>query len=335
MKVHADIEGLAYAAMQAVMLHEAQEHGLSVLVQSAERLKIGTEYGAFGILNQGLGGLRLEVEAENESDVHVLRDSLVEHIAQILPDLATTITWSDSIAVGHHPPNFQFATVNSVQPLCSEFTRVTLTLPNPEGFGPDAIHFRFVLTGTEDHAPQWPVLGANGRTIWPTGEKALHKPVYTVRAQRADQIDVDIFAHKGGLAHAWAQSVQAETRVAVMGPGGGGILQHSKVVLAGDETAFPAMARILDGLPLNATGALIASSGSGARDYPFPVRAGMGMEWVQPQDFPARVACAAEQAHEDAFLWIAAGHDSTTTLRKDPKIAAKQKTRKNVATYWF
>ncbi|MEM8978269.1 MAG: siderophore-interacting protein [Pseudomonadota bacterium] len=333
MKAHADITGLSYVAMQGVMLHEAKEHDLAVLKQAPDLLKIKSDYGAFGIQDRGALGLRLEVEADTLGNLHVLRESLVAHIVHYLPDLADQIAWSDQIDAGQTPPNFQFAEVLASQKISRDFLRLTLKLSKTEGFDNHAIHFRFVLPHPNDPEPKWPVLAANGSTRWPEGDKALHRPVYTVRRQGGDEIDVDIFLHVGGQTTAWAERVQKGARVAMIGPGGGGVVTHKHLVLAGDETAFPAISRILENQAQHTKATVVMLSHTRARDYPLPIDSGTRVIWTDPKGFVASVRDSLDQSPQ-SFLWLAAGAPIVTTIRQIEMVKALPKTQKHIAAYW-
>ena len=87
---------------------------------------------------------------------------------------------------------------------------------------------------------------ANGRTRWPEGADALHRPVYTVAAQQDDWLDFDIFRHDGSPTCDWAEAARPGDTVGVIGPGGGWCPEAPRLWLFGDETALPAIARMLD-----------------------------------------------------------------------------------------
>ncbi|MEM8538492.1 MAG: siderophore-interacting protein [Pseudomonadota bacterium] len=333
MKAHADIEGLAFAAMQGMMLHEAEEHSLPILEQTADRLQVQTEYGTFGISDLGNMALRLHVASDRPGDLHVLRDSLVEHIAHVLPDLAKTITWSDTIGTGQLPPNFQFAQVVASRRLCSDFQRLTLQLSRADGFDDRAIHFRFVLPAPGNTEPEWPQLAANGATRWPKGDKALHRPVYSVRAQREAEIDVDVFQHAGGPAAEWATTVEPGAQVALLGPGGGGILNHTDVVLAGDETAYPAIARILDGLPVSARAYVFLLSHTGNHDYPLPHRDGTNLTMCNSSNFVTKTVGALADLPA-SFVWVGAESTHAAAFRQSNAVTALPKSNRLIASYW-
>ncbi|WP_147112395.1 siderophore-interacting protein [Tateyamaria sp. syn59] len=333
MKVYSDIDGLTFAAMKGLMLHEATEHGLPVLDNSADSLRIQSEYGVFGIVDRGSNAIRIEVEADGPSNLHVLREGLVDHIIHFLPDLTQQIAWSDTVQEGLRPPNFQFAEVIAAERLCPSFQRLTLCLSKPEGFNDRAIHFRFVLPHQGNTDPEWPTLTANGSTRWPTGDKALHRPVYTLRAQRGAEIDVDVFVHEGGQASDWAIQVRPGTQVAVIGPGGGGVIDASDVVLAGDETAYPAISRIIESLADDVSGRVILLNHDMRKDYPLPQHPGLSVQTVGPDAFVTAV-CAAASACTDGYVWIAAEAEQVKLLRKANAIEKHPKSARYLATYW-
>lgn len=222
-KAHADIAELAYPAMQQLLLHEAEEHGLSVLEQKTDELMIASPFGAFGITRQGKG-VRLHVQSEAEGPLFVLRDALLEHLEHFLPDAAQNIRWSDGVAEGSLPPNFQFATVLSSEELGRDFYRLRLQLKEYDTFGPASIHFRFVLPAGGNDDPTWPRLKENGAIDWPKEDKALHRPVYTARDldQVTGQMTVDVYRHDGGRMTEWVRDACAGAQIALIGPGGVG-----------------------------------------------------------------------------------------------------------------
>jgi NADPH-dependent ferric siderophore reductase len=129
--------------------------------------------------------------------------------------------------------------------------RVKLLFPPP---GADSA----VLAGGE----QW---YATLRSL-PDAERPAMR-TYTVRAVRpADrEVDVDFVLHgDGGPASAWAGRAAPGDRIVIVGPDGRWPGEHGGVefrppagvplLLAGDETAVPAICAILERLPADATG---------------------------------------------------------------------------------
>ena len=334
MKVHSDIDTLSFDAMKALMRLRAQQYELTVVEDGPETLMVETEFGQFGVQDRTPNGLRLVINAGKPDNVHVIRDALVGQIADAVPDVAETITWSDTSERDPYPPNLQFTEVVNTRKLCTDFQRVTLRLERPEAFeDDDAIHFRILLPEPANTDPDYPTLAPNGATKWPKGAKALHRPVYTVRSLNGDLVEMDVFQHDGGRASDWAQSVTPGTRLAIIGPGGGGLVPEAKVGLAGDETAFPAIARIIETLPAGATGEIILLSHNGNRDYPFPNAGGLSVTWTDKTRF-ADVTRAALASQPGCYAWIAAERGQTGKITASEELKAVPKAQRYVAGYW-
>ncbi|MEM7731944.1 MAG: siderophore-interacting protein [Pseudomonadota bacterium] len=334
MKVHSDIDGLSFDAMKALMRLRAEEYQLAVVEDGPDTLMIESDLGQFGVVDRAPDGLRLVIAALKPDNIHVIRDALVGQIAGAVPEISETITWSDMSEADQYPPNFQFADVVETQKLCTEFQRVTLRLERPEAFAAeDAIHFRILLPEPENTNPEYPTLAPNGSTKWPKGSKALHRPVYTARRATGDLVEMDVFIHEGGRACQWAGSVMPGNKLAIIGPGGGGIVNRGPVVLAGDETAYPAIARIMDNLPEGTTGKAILLSHEGHRDYPFPDEHGLDVVWVDKKTF-APATRDALGASPEAHVWIAAERGQTGKIAGSAELKAIPKTQRYIAGYW-
>lgn len=108
---------------------------------------------------------------------------------------------------------------------------------------------------------------------------------YTVRRVDADarEIWVDFVVHGDeGVAGPWARSVAPGTRVAVRGPGGGYRPDPAADfhLLAGDETAVPAVAAALESLPSDAVGAVFLEVGDDDDEIAITAPAGVEIAWV-------------------------------------------------------
>lgn len=108
---------------------------------------------------------------------------------------------------------------------------------------------------------------------------------YTVRRVDADarEIWIDFVVHGDeGVAGPWARSVAPGARVAVRGPGGGyrPDPEADFHLLAGDETAVPAIAAALESLPENAVGAVFLEVSDDDDEIPITAPAGVEITWV-------------------------------------------------------
>lgn len=303
------LAGVDPARLREVMLAQAHEHGLDVVHGPGETLAVETVYGRYRV--DLTAGRALASVASARSDwLFALKEGLTETVSALHPDVAENLRWSDALPEGSCPPNFQFIEVRSVEAVARDFLRITVQAEDLSAFGGDAIHFRLVLPSRGDRDPQWPRIAASGATIWPTGDKALHRPVYTVRyIDRArGEMVFDLFQHDGGAATQWARSVRMGARVGLTGPGGGGIPETRKIALYADETGLPAVARILEALPQEATGrAVLRACGGAECGYPLPSHPGVEICWRargDAMDLADHAIAACERARGHT-LWFA------------------------------
>lgn len=161
--------------------------------------------------------------------------------------------------------------VARVEPLTPHFTRITFADPSLAEFGTDGLDQRIKLLFPVDSA--LPDVGLDDPLAlrsgdWYTRLRAMpneQRPAfrtYTVRAVRphAAEIDVDFVDHGPiGPAGAWLETAAEGDELVIVGPtslslrSADGIDWHpgpaTRVLLAGDETAAPAICAIVESLP--------------------------------------------------------------------------------------
>ncbi len=118
-------------------------------------------------------------------------------------------------------------------------------------FSGPGLHVR-VLIPPRGRRPVWPHAGADGRIVFPAGADALVPRVYTVRAVDtvSGTIAIDAVLHEGDSpGAAWAREAAPGDGVGLLGPGGARPEPADWNLFAGDETALPAIARLLEDLP--------------------------------------------------------------------------------------
>lgn len=225
--------GAAVAALKAraaaweVPLVE-DEDGLSMLVWGCELR-----------LTRQADSLRIDLLAPEERLVGTLREAA----AEVFAEAGLAVGW-DHVDVGALAPGLSLLQVARVSQPTPNFLRIRLTGRDAARFGTGSLHFRLLLP-PEGRAPQWPRVAATGRTVWPQGADALHRPVYTVADHGADWLDFDVFRHADSPTCNWAEGEPLGQQVGVLGPGGGWCPDARRLWLFGDETALPAIARML------------------------------------------------------------------------------------------
>lgn len=312
----------AEAATRGLHLHDG--HGRSTWC----KLPGGDEFGA----KMGPTGSILYVRAHARDRLHRLIDTVTDRLAPHLPH--SDLQWSSLDRPGAFPPNFSLARVAKVTRISADFLRLRLEGGDLGRFAQDLIHFRLILQPAAASTPAWPVIGNDGRTLWPKGAAALHRPAYTVRRidPVAGGLDTDIFIHSGGRTCAFAAAATPGTPVGLTGPGGGGVAQGAVLLIGGDETAYPALARAIEAAGPDTTGECHLF---GQRaDYPLPPHPGIRV--IHAPRGEAMLAGRLRRNGTDADrIWIATERTRLAPLKSaivDDLAIAKH--RVHLATYW-
>lgn len=203
---------------------------------------------------------RVELLAPDARLIGSLQDSATEMFAEAGLDVA----W-DQVDEGELAPGLSVMRVAGIRRRSPGFLRVRLQGSDAARFGQTGLHFRLLLP-PPGRRPVWPRVAASGRTAWPEGADALHRPVYTIAAQAEDWLEFEIFCHAGSPTCNWALSGPEGSEVAIIGPGGGWCPAAPALTLFGDQTALPAIARMLDLAPAHVTGPVRAFIKAGPED---------------------------------------------------------------------
>lgn len=218
------------------------------------------------------------------------------------------------------------AVVKGARRLSPHFARITFTSPDFEVFGTDRRdqRIKLVLPGPDgrlcDIGQDDPVAIDNGEwyTRWRDlpDEERMPFRTYTVRRIDPEALELDIdfvLHHDAGPAGAWAEVAAMGDRILVVGPdarsadSAQGIDFHpgtaQRLLLAGDETAAPAICAILEGLaPAIVAEAFIEVP---SQDDALPLAAGAGrVTWLARDDRPH-----GEALIEAVEAWAAASGD--------------------------
>jgi NADPH-dependent ferric siderophore reductase len=151
------------------------------------------------------------------------------------------------------PPPFRGVTVRHVERLGPRMVRLTFGGPDLATLTPDlpAASVRLLL----------PSPGGRGLVVpsWNGNEFLLsdgRRPVirtFTPRRVTAgpDELDLEIVVHGGGASSSWADAAEPGAAAAISGPGRGYAIdpEAPAFLLAGDETAIPAIGQLLTSLP--------------------------------------------------------------------------------------
>ncbi|MFE3021077.1 SIP domain-containing protein [Streptomyces sp. NPDC059256] len=125
---------------------------------------------------------------------------------------------------------------------------------------------------------------ADGLLNWPRDDPHMVSRTYTVRRWDpvAGELDVDFVRHGVGPASSWAYRVQPGERVQIAGPKSSSLHPEGVdwTLVAGDETALPAIGRWLEEWPTGARGQVFIEVGRPEHRQDLPVPDGVTLTWL-------------------------------------------------------
>lgn len=312
-----------FETLDAILRHEAKEHGLTLRSGHGRSTWVEVGSGEFGARRDGRGSL-VYARAHSRDWLFTLQEAAVAHLDEHVP--GHVLRWTGLDQAGAMPPNFSLARVAGVTRIAARFLRLRLEGSGLERLARDMIHFRIVLP-RPDGDTRWPRLSETGQTVWPDD---LHRPAYTVSAidPASGWLETDVFVHDGGRTCGFAATAVSGTEVGLIGPGGGGIPTAPHLAIGGDETAYPALSRIIAAqLPQTRIEAHLFGA---TDDYPFPVHPGLILHHVPGGE----EALAAALVQADSY-WFATGKARLQPLKRAvhgrPGVARENA---HLAAYW-
>jgi NADPH-dependent ferric siderophore reductase len=242
------------------------------------------------------------------------------------------------------PPPFRRVKVVRTAMLSARMSRVTLGGSELEGFAVEqpAASVRVLLPPGGQRQlvlPEW----AGNEFLLPGGGRPV---IRTLTPRRFDptglELDVEVVIHDGGAASEWAARAQPGDDSAVSGPARGYSLdpEGRSFLLAGDETAIPAISQLIERLPPDLpVHAWIEIAATNARLI-MPARSGATVDWlVQPAGSPpgqslAEVVAGAELV-SGVRVWAAGEAAAMQRIRRHLfEIRAFPRPHGTVRGYW-
>lgn len=227
--------------------------------------------------------LRICATGHDEVALAFVKLALAEHLLSFA-DEPPQIVWQGDGEEGAPLPYFREMRVERVVDLTPRMRRLTLSGSNLTRFTTGGLHVRLLIPRDRATKPEWPVTGADGRPKWPKGEDRHDVRIYTLRRVDADsgEVDIDFVMHPGAQTPGSDFAVRAMPGdiVGMTGPGGGNARSADWQLLVGDETALPAIARILEGLPATANAVVRLEVADRAEIQPLVSKATLDVEWL-------------------------------------------------------
>jgi len=184
-------------------------------------------------------------------------------------------------------------------------------------------HIKVFLPADGQDAPSLPVATEDG-LAYP--EDAPRPIVRTYTPRRFDPetgtLEVQFVVHGDGPAADWASKAKAGDKIGVGGPGGRFQLDLSadRWWIAGDESAIPAIATLLEALPSTAIADVHLEVGEAADEVNLPTKAKAVVTWhrrAQPDAWGEILLEAAEHASvgSQTQIWVACEASAVRRIR--------------------
>lgn len=169
---------------------------------------------------------------------------------------------------------------------------------------------------------------ADGVVDWPRGHEHLVMRTYTVRRWDAEkgELEIDFVVHGLGPATSWARTVQVGETIQIAGPKSSAThpVGADWVLVAGDETALPAIGRWLEEWPSGARGQVfIEVAHDEHRQLDLPIPEGVEVTWLVNNGAEAGTTTLLFDAIQAAnwwegkvFAWVAGEAGTIKPIRR-------------------
>jgi NADPH-dependent ferric siderophore reductase len=216
-------------------------------------------------------------------------------------------------------------TVSAVRDVTPAVRRVTLTAPASvvAAAGPT---LSLLVPRVGDPAPRWPTVARDGRIVWPQGSHGVALRSYTSRRQDvgAGEVDVDFVLHGDGPAATWAAAAAPGAVLAVASAAPLGDAPARWLLVAGDETALPAISRILASASPDTSGVALLEVAGPEEEQPLVAPPGIEVRWLHRSGatpdtdlLATAVGALPRPAGEDVFAWVGAESATVRSVRAD------------------
>jgi len=220
---------------------------------------------------------------------------------------------------------FRPVEVVAVRPVTPRMVQVAFAGHALDGFEISAPtqHVKLLFPAPGEDAPTLPELGPDGLRF-PEGRPRPSIRTFTPRRFDAatNTLEVEFVLHGEGPASAWAQQAAAGQGLAVAGPGGRMplALGPGRWIVAGDESAVPAIATLLAALPATASAEVYVEVEEASDEIAFESEADVAVTWVHrpPGSFGQTLEAAVSDADVTgvAGVWVACEATAVRRIRR-------------------
>jgi len=235
--------------------------------------------------------------------------------------------------VRREPPRFRIVSLVRRTPITPRLVRCTFGGDDLAGFPmPDpaaSVRVLFPAPGTTELVmPEW---NGNEFLMPGSGGGTRVRPylrTFTPRATRMERVDppeldVDVVLHGTGVASSWVESAEIGAPAAISGPGRGYAVDANAPphLLAGDESAIPAMSQLLEVLPPTTAVTVHVEIDDPVARHPLPAHPRAHVQWHErhanaPHGDALAAAIEAAAIDDDTRVWAAGEAAAMQRIRR-------------------
>ena len=242
------------------------------------------------------------------------------------------------------PPSFLPVAVQRVVPVGPRMLRVTLAGEALRGFSVElpaaSVRLLVPLPGQPELViPTW-----NGNEwLLPDGSRPAIRTFTPLHVDAGiGSMDLDVVVHESGTVCGWAATAQPGDLAALSGPGRGYVIDPhaAALILAGDESALPAITQLVEVAPAGLPLRIVVELTSPEARLDLSVPPGASVQWVElpagsPPGSALLEAIGSMPIDADTQVWVAGEAAGVQRIRKqlfdEREIARRQAT---VRGYW-
>lgn len=311
--------------------------------KTQEGWRIDHELGRIAV-NESAAGCEIALDASDRSSLAYLQLGITHRLSTLGEGIAPD--WHSDNEPGMPLPYFREMRVVEARNVTPRMRRVRLAGEDLARFARGGLHVRLLFPPRGMRRPAWPTIGNSGEAVWPDGDDRPIPRVYTIRAIDVARglVDIDMVLHAGDAypGAGWAARAEAGDIVGMIGPGGGTVPQAAKTVLLGDETALPAIGRILEEMEPGRKALVRVEIADAGERQALQSRADLDLAWLErdgrePGTLLPDATKALSLRGDDLDLFVWAGCEFSafkairSHLRKEIELPNRQHL---VVSYW-
>jgi len=343
------LTGTAIPVDAGEMLGEICEHFIdhAEVFRDGDHVTLSSEIGE-AYISKVSEQLDIRLACSTGDMLSMTRGIIAEHLFMFAGDDPLTLEWADQ-PKPEKLANLSEITVVSAINVTPRMRRLTVSCADTARFDTtEGLHVRLLMP-PKGREPVWPVTLADGRIGWPEGEDEIAVRYYTIRsidlARREMVIDFVVHDDCGRRMPGaeFGLTAQPGDRAALLGPGAGGMPEAKDLLLAGDETALPAIARMIELAAPDMKVHAIIEVANRLEEQAISCAAGdFSIEWLHRDGaepgtaglLEPALAARLETLGAETFVWAACEKAEAQAIRARLKQNGLDRTRMTSITYW-